>query len=129
MVTVCMVYLWHASVKCVKKKFHAIHVRLACKSIGESDILCFRRNSVPPTCMMLKQGPFNIDCSQSLLFSKARLPRALCVTGGHLGCNECQIYLSGWARWGNQHGRLPSLMMFSEYEWRLMRAAFIRHGH
>ena len=45
-----------------------------------------------------------------LFFPWDRQERALCVTGGHLGCNECQIYWMGGAWFGRSH---PSLHCYS----------------
>ena len=33
----------------------------------------------------------------------------LCDTGGHLGCNECQIYLGGGGRFGRRRENSPSI--------------------
>ena len=54
-----------------------------------------------------------LDCSQSLIFPQDRRDRVLCDTGGHLGCNECQIYLGGGGRFGRRRENSPSIFLAS----------------
>ena len=57
-------------------------------------------------------SPFSPLISQSLIFPQDRRDRVLCDTG-HLGCNECQMYLGGGGRFGRRQENSPSIFLAS----------------